>query len=475
MGIVTAAVNPNEPTTTQITNDDPGGMVVFPRSTSLGGFFGATPVAQPAGNGQSMAAGAQAGGLITTWSTTQSPAAVAPNTSAEVGITIQSGTVTNAAQLIASGDLLYINKPTAQAGLGIGNVRVSASNSAGVTFSNATAATVTPTASEVYKFVSLRGMANVSATLTPAAVQPNTTTEQQFTIVPTTASPQGIPVGTLVQVSKPTAQAGLDIVGVRAVSNNVVGVTFANFTAATITPTAAESYTFLCTPGLDSLGNQIGFQFNAGTIGAIGAGLVITGGSTTVTGVLATDVPIGPASQPTAQPVATNAAFPALTIAAANSLTMYFAGIGSGATPTASLPYNQLVYRQNPAAPLLLYKALLTPVSVAANTTAEQTFTVTGLISGTPVWVNKPSWQTGLGIVGVRVSATNTLAITYANLTAAAIVPTTETYTMGNFQIPAPGAGNAVYQSTGNLDVVNTNIQSSLISSMTALGLIKGS
>lgn len=474
MGIVTAAVNPNESIYTQIGPNDPNGQQLCSLASTPLGFWGATPVVQPSGNAQAVPSAAQAAGLITTWSTTQSPAAVAPNTAAEVGLTIQSGTVTNAAQLIATGDLLYVNKPTAQAGLGMGNVRVSASNSAGVTFSNATSATITPTTSEVYKFVSLRGMASIAATLSPAAVAPNTTVEQQFTIVPTVAAPQGIPVGTLVQVSKPTGQAGLDIVGVRAVSNNVVGVTFANFTAATITPTASESYTFLCTPGLDALGNQVGFQFNAGTIGAIGAGLVITGGNTAVTGVLATDVPIGPASQPTAQAVGTNAAFPALTIASANALTMYFGGIGTGATPTAALPYNQLIYRQNPAAPLVLYKPALTPISVAANTTAEQTFTVTGLVAGTPVWVNKPTAQTGLGVVGVRVSAANTLAINYANLTAGAIVPAAETYTVGNFQVPAPGAGNAVYQSASNLDVLNTNIQGSLAAAMVASGLIKG-
>ena len=79
-----------------------------------------------------------------------------------------------------------------------------------------------------------------------------------------------------------------------------------------------------------------------------------------------------------------------------------------------------------------LYSAALTPASVAANTTAEQTFTVTGLTNADKVlFVNKPSAQAGLGIVGMRVSAANTLAITYVNATAAAIVPTAETYLIG--------------------------------------------
>lgn len=76
------------------------------------------------------------------------------------------------------------------------------------------------------------------------------------------------------------------------------------------------------------------------------------------------------------------------------------------------------------------YSQSLAPVSVAANTSAEQTFTVTGLATSDKVYVNKPTAQAGLGIVGVRVSAADTLAINYGNFTASPIVPTTETYTI---------------------------------------------
>ncbi|MDP4158231.1 MAG: hypothetical protein Q8911_00505 [Bacillota bacterium] len=79
------------------------------------------------------------------------------------------------------------------------------------------------------------------------------------------------------------------------------------------------------------------------------------------------------------------------------------------------------------------YTPALTPVSVAANTTAEQTFTVTGLQATDFVMVNKPTAQAGLGIVGVRASGANTLAITYVNATAAPIVPTAETYLVFTF------------------------------------------
>lgn len=71
----------------------------------------------------------------------------------------------------------------------------------------------------------------------------------------------------------------------------------------------------------------------------------------------------------------------------------------------------------------------LSPAQVAANTTAEQTFTVPGLLVGDYVGVNKPSAQAGLGVAAVRVSAANTLAITFSNNTASPITPTaSETY-----------------------------------------------
>lgn len=71
----------------------------------------------------------------------------------------------------------------------------------------------------------------------------------------------------------------------------------------------------------------------------------------------------------------------------------------------------------------------ISPVSVAANTTVEQTFTLQGLQPGDVVTVTKPTTQAGLGIVNSRVTAANTYGITFANATAAPIVPTAgETY-----------------------------------------------
>lgn len=73
----------------------------------------------------------------------------------------------------------------------------------------------------------------------------------------------------------------------------------------------------------------------------------------------------------------------------------------------------------------MILEATLSPAQVAANTTAEQTFTVQGLLpSHDVIAVIKPTAQAGLGIVGFRVTSTGLLAITFGNFTAAPITPT---------------------------------------------------
>jgi len=91
----------------------------------------------------------------------------------------------------------------------------------------------------------------------------------------------------------------------------------------------------------------------------------------------------------------------------------------------------------------------LSPASVAVTTTTEQTFAATGigLLTTDLVLVNKPTAQPGLGIVGVRVSAADTLAITFLNASATAITPTAaEVYTVGVWRAQpnwtAPATGN---------------------------------
>lgn len=73
-----------------------------------------------------------------------------------------------------------------------------------------------------------------------------------------------------------------------------------------------------------------------------------------------------------------------------------------------------------------IFNLTLSPASVANATSAEQTFDASsiGLQTGDVVLVQKPTAQAGLGIVGTRVSATDVLAVTFMNATAATITPT---------------------------------------------------
>jgi len=75
-----------------------------------------------------------------------------------------------------------------------------------------------------------------------------------------------------------------------------------------------------------------------------------------------------------------------------------------------------------------LIKATLTPAEVATITTAEQTFTVAGLKTGDFVSVNSPSLVAGVALSNARVSAANTLALTFVNPTAAGVTPAAGSY-----------------------------------------------
>jgi hypothetical protein len=70
----------------------------------------------------------------------------------------------------------------------------------------------------------------------------------------------------------------------------------------------------------------------------------------------------------------------------------------------------------------------LTPVSVATITAAEQAFTVPGLQVGDAITITPPSITAGVAPVCARVSAANTLQITFVNPTAGALVPAAGVY-----------------------------------------------
>jgi hypothetical protein len=81
-----------------------------------------------------------------------------------------------------------------------------------------------------------------------------------------------------------------------------------------------------------------------------------------------------------------------------------FFGVGTGYTPTASEVYGIRTARIAPVAPLqALLVQSIAPTIGCRQYIAEQTFTVTGLVAGSAVWVNKPSFaERGSGIGGAR-------------------------------------------------------------------------
>lgn len=85
-------------------------------------------------------------------------------------------------------------------------------------------------------------MATIPVVLSPAQVAANTTAEQVFNLPAGYVFPPFAVAGAGLVINKPTAQAGLGIVGARFVTPGSFGVTFSNNTAAPITPTAGESY-----------------------------------------------------------------------------------------------------------------------------------------------------------------------------------------------------------------------------------------
>lgn len=82
----------------------------------------------------------------------------------------------------------------------------------------------------------MQAMGVASVTLSPALVALNTTAEQTFTVPGLRAT------DAILSVSKPTAQAGLGIVGYRVAGADSIGITFSNNTGGNITPTAAQVY-----------------------------------------------------------------------------------------------------------------------------------------------------------------------------------------------------------------------------------------
>ncbi len=456
----------------QLSDGNTVGTVLGTSINDLIGFYGVTtPVAQTAGNAQAALARGVAAGVIATGASSQSPPSVSANTSLESALvlyaTTQAGTG-NKPYDIASGDFLFVNKPTQQAGLGMGNVRVSSAANAGITFYNVSTAAISPTAGEVYGIVGIRGLATITAVLTPASVATSTTVEQIFSV-------PGLRVGEVVAVSKPTRQAALDIVGSRVAGAGLLGITFINcgIGAGTgaVTPTAGESYSVFSTGGLDSVSNVIGVAVNCGSP-AVSVVSTTSERAFTMTGLAATDIVMG-VSKTTSQ---AGVGIVGGRTSAANILAVNYITPLAAVSPTTYEVYGVTIYRPAPAAPIVNYALTVTPAAVGPNSTTSQNFTLTGVIASSMIWVNKPTYQVGLGIAGCRVSSTtNIIQIDYVNNTAATITPTAgEVYSIANFQQAIPDVGNTwIYSVTPQLQQ-GVLLQNAIRAAMVGMGLIAG-
>lgn len=457
-------VNLDSPRVRQLSDGNSNGTVLGQSPSDLIGFYtsatsgAGAPVSQASGAAQAALVRGNQAGSIGTMATSQSPTGVNSQTSAEQGLTILPAT---ANWQVGTNDLLFLNKPSSTANIVVGNVRVSAANAVAVTFSNMSSAVASPATGEKYGVVVIKGFPTITQALTPASVAANTAAEQQFSVT-------GLRVGELVQVMKPTAQAGLNVVGCRVAAANTLGITYLNNTATAIVPTS-ETYTIFSLGGLDALNNDVLVQASVGVIAGVTT-QTVSEQSVTVTGLLTSDNVTG-WTKPTAQ-----AAMPVnVRVSAANTAAISYWNVSTAVvTPTASEVYGLRVHRANPVAPMVLYSAALAPSSVNSQTTSEQSFSVPGVIAGSAIWVNKPSATPGIGIAGVRVSAAGLVAINYVNATTGALTPPTETYLIGNFQQPIPDVNNSWIYAAVPAEQQMAILGNALRNAATNLGLIAG-
>lgn len=95
---------------------------------------------------------------------------------------------------------------------------------------------------------------------------------------------------------------------------------------------------------------------------------------------------------------------------------------------------------------LFAVQATWNPAAVATVTTAEQTLTVTGVNVGDIVIAyNKPTNTAGAMPVNARVSAADTIAVSFVNPTAGSVDPASETWTfvIGRTEATPPTIFNA--------------------------------
>ena len=260
-------------------------------------------------------------------------------------------------------------------------------------------------------------------------------------------------------MNKPSATTGLGIGNVRVVGPYQIGITFINNTITPITP-IGETYRFLVTNELPAISNVMQYVWASGTpimaLTGVATGATVEA-PVTMPGILTTDLLMG-LSKPT---MTTNIAVGTVRVGAASVLQITLSG-PSCATIPAGEYWNLGLWRQQPVAPTAILNPYLgaPTAAITAAGTFEISQTITGVPLGANVVVNKSTHTQGLSITNARVSAANTVQISYQNMTAVAIcLPAFEFYTVEVFNQPIGAVGNGLAESWHIQSVMPSFIQ----------------
>lgn len=440
----------------------PDGYAIGNTTLSKVTFYGVTPAAPQSSNAnQANIPANPANGLLISMTVST----VVPNSGTISATTISPVAVTFASTgMVSTIDLPIVNKITAQAGLGICGVpRVSTVSTVIIDYINMTNSNVTATAGEAYIVATLRGLAS-TVTLSPPSIAAGAISEAQFTVT-------GVAPGELLAIQKPTEQLGLGICGMRVVTNNAIAITYINNLTTAITPTATEVYQYASLANIQANNNQLVLQAVTPVLRTI-TGATVTTLTISVTGMAVSDQLLA-VGKPNPQ---IDLGYFGARVSAANLVELTAFGGGgtlSVVTPTAGELLTIPFIRPQAPNPFILQSVTLTPTVVGALTTAEVSFAVSNITVSTAVWVNKPSFTSGIGVVGCRAVSTNVIGITYVNNTAVSITPPVETYLVGNFPTPV-GVGHQIQQQVQSGVQQDFQLTTEIRNALVSMGIIGG-
>lgn len=338
--------------------------------------------------------------------------------------------------------------------------------------------TVTPNG-ETYVMAAFKGPLVNTVTLTPAVVAANSVAEQNFTV-------SGLQPGMIVALQKPTEQAALAVGSVRVPSANTLAVQFLNIGNTAITPTASEVYSYTALLGVQGVSPILvaGVNLGGSTNGIATLTSVTSGGGNTplsvkVTGINTDDLVLG-TGQNTIPLTAANQIFlgEARVSSVVNTMQLSFVNTNSALTITALSTDTWMIpiMRPNGDAPMTILPATVVSAQIGPNSVTEVAATVTGITVSGAILVQKPTFTSGLTVMGSRVTAASLgqIAIAIANPTTATLTLPAETYLVAQFR-PGIGSGHHIAQLVAPMGVQGVALTNEMRNVLAGTGLMKGS